>query len=279
MKPHTLIAVGTGIHVGHLTAEAREWLQSAEKVLYCVSDAATERLILELNSSAESLYRFYGEGKRRTETYEQMIARTLEAVRLHETVVVAYYGHPGFFVYPSHQAVKLAREEGHEAFMAPAVSSFDCLIADLGINIAGGCQIFEATDLMMRQRRIDVAGHVVVLQVSSLGDVAYSRNGFDRRHVPSLGEYLLKIYPSDFMVKTYHAAQFSIAKPMIEEISVKQLATEKIKSISTLYIPPMKTLPIYMKILKQYNLESLLDGKRLVPLNEELDSELSNEKL
>ncbi len=271
MKPNTLIVVGTGIHLGHLTEEARDWLSSAEKVLYCVSDAVTERLMLELNSTAESLYPYYGEGKRRIQTYEQMISRTLEAVRSHKTVVVAYYGHPGFFVYPSHQAIKLAREEGFEAFMLPAVSSFDCLIADLGINIASGCQIFEATDLMLRQRAIDTAGHVVILQVSSLGDIEYSFKGFDHRHVASLGDFLLKSYPPDFTMKIYYAAQFAVARPRIEEITVQQLAMEEIRRVSTLYIPPLKSLPIHLKILRQYSLETLLEGKRLIPLNERLE--------
>src|ERR1035441_7586081 len=110
MKAGTLVLVGTGIHVGHLTAEAREWIGIADKVLYCVSDAATERLILTLNVSAESMYCFYGEANGRSETYEQMVSRTLECLRTYETVVVAFYGHPGFFVYPSHRAIQLARE-------------------------------------------------------------------------------------------------------------------------------------------------------------------------
>ena len=37
-----LIVVGTGIQVGQITAEARDWIRQSEKVLYCVSDAATE---------------------------------------------------------------------------------------------------------------------------------------------------------------------------------------------------------------------------------------------
>jgi hypothetical protein len=41
-----LVVVGTGIAVGHVTAEARAWIEQANKVLYCVADAATERLVL-----------------------------------------------------------------------------------------------------------------------------------------------------------------------------------------------------------------------------------------
>src|SRR5437762_822622 len=119
----TLIALGTGISVGHLTMESRTWLENADKVLYCVSDAASERLIQSLNASSESLYCFYGEGRKRSDSYEGMIARTLECLEQYDTVVVAYYGHPGFFVYPSHRALELAAQAGHQTMMLPGISS------------------------------------------------------------------------------------------------------------------------------------------------------------
>jgi uncharacterized protein YabN with tetrapyrrole methylase and pyrophosphatase domain len=195
-KKGSLTIVGTGIRTSQLTTEARSHLMAAEKVLYCVADAATERLILKLNQTAESLYDKYGEGKQRRETYNEMTETTLEYVRKGLDVCVAYYGHPGFFVNPSHRAIKIARAEGFEAKMLPAVSSVDCLISDLGIDLASGCQIFEATDLMLRQRLVDPHSHVIILQVSALGDLRYSFKGYDYRHLPSLGEYLARIYPA-----------------------------------------------------------------------------------
>src|SRR5689334_11072953 len=112
MGKGSLVVTGTGIAVGHVSMETRGWICSAEKVLYCVADAATERLILKLNPQAESLYVFYGEGKIRSETYQQMVDRTLDCVREGWQVCVVYYGHPGIFVNPGHRSVELARQEG-----------------------------------------------------------------------------------------------------------------------------------------------------------------------
>jgi uncharacterized protein YabN with tetrapyrrole methylase and pyrophosphatase domain len=273
-KTGTLIAVGTGIHIGQITVEAREWLQIADKVLYCVSDAATEKLIVDLNNSAESMYCYYGEGKRRMQTYEEMISRTLSALQSHEVVVVAYYGHPGFFVYPSHRAIKIAREAGYRAFMLPGVSSFDCLIADLGISVSQGCQIFEATDLMLRRRQLDTSSHIVILQVSALGELGYSFKGFDYQHLGTLGEFLMQSYPPEFVVKAYHAAQFAITEARVDELSIADLANANIKHVGTLYIPPLRSATLHLKVLRQYKLESLLDQKRLVPLNSQPDGPL-----
>lgn len=268
----TLVAIGTGIHVGHMTSDARDWLEHADKVLYHAADAATERLILQLNKNAESLHPFYGEGKRRRETYNGMVDRTLSCLEEFATVVVAYYGHPGFFVDPSHRAIRLARQRGHEAYMLPAVSSFDCLVADLGINVASGCQIFEATDFILRQRHVDIHSHLVLLQVSVLGDLYHSFKGFDRRHMGTLKDYLLEHYPLDHVVTAYHAAQFSVARPRMETLELGTLSRET-KGLSTLYVPPVSSAPIHIAAVDRLELRAEIIGeKRLVPLNSELET-------
>jgi uncharacterized protein YabN with tetrapyrrole methylase and pyrophosphatase domain len=268
VKKGSLIVVGTGISVGQLTAEARSVIAMSEKVLYCVADALTERLILQLNPDAESLYPKYGEGKQRRETYREMIERTMECVRSGRSVCVAYYGHPGVFVNPSHRAIRIAREEGYAAKMLPAVSSIDCLVCDLGVDMAAGCQIFEATDLMLRQRQIDCHGHVIILQVAALGDLGYSFNGYDCRNLTSLREYLLKFYPGSYEIVAYEASHYGVLDPVSRRMRVCDLGVSEARGISTLYIPQLSVAPVHLRYIKQYNLEYLMDDIRLVPINE-----------
>ena len=262
--PGSLIVVGTGITIGHLTAEARAWLTIADKVLYCVSDAVTERFILSLNADAESLYPFYGDGKQRRTTYDEMVERTMSCVREGQTVCVAYYGHPGIFVYPSHKAIEVAESEGFSARMLPAVSSLDCLFCDLGIDPAGGCQIFEATDLMLRQRHLDVGSHLIIFQVAALGDLTYNKKGYESKNISSLGKYLLKYYPSDLEIKGYEAAQYSVCEPSITCTTIERLIKEGLSGIHTLYVPPLKRPPVHLRMVKEYSLNKFLDGIQLI---------------
>lgn len=266
MSKGSLIVVGTGISVSHLTMEARGWICSSECVLYCVADAATERLILKINPDAESLYPFYGEGKPRKETYKQMIERTMECVRSGKQVCVAYYGHPGIFVHPSHKSIEIARKEGYAARMLPAVSSLDCLFCDLGFDPSTGCQVYEATDLLLRKRKLDIFSHVIVWQVAAVGDLGFSFKGFDCRHVPSLTEYLLTHYPKNHEVTIYEAAQFSICNPVINTFRISDLPNQKLSGISTLYIPPIEVAPMHLSALDQLGLNNMLDGIHLVPI-------------
>ena len=111
-----LVVVGTGIKaIGHLTHDARAWIARADVVHYVTADAITTQEIHTLNPRAESLARFYAIGRPRHDTYEAMTQAILAGVRAGQTVCAAFYGHPGVFVYPSHDAIRRARAEGLRA--------------------------------------------------------------------------------------------------------------------------------------------------------------------
>src|SRR5687767_8680723 len=171
-----LVVVGTGMRVAQLTPEARSYIETAEVVLHGVHDPATSALIQQLQPLSESLVTTYGGGKLRMDTYAEMIERILAPVRQGRRVCVALYGHPGIFVYASHVAIARARREGHEARMLPAVSSLDCLFADLGVDAAHGCQMYDATDLLLRQRPVDTTAMLIVWMIGGVGDPGYSED-------------------------------------------------------------------------------------------------------
>jgi uncharacterized protein YabN with tetrapyrrole methylase and pyrophosphatase domain len=257
-----LIVVGTGISLGQVTSETSKLIQHCEKVLYCVADAATERWIQKLNPSAESLYVFYSDNKPRSETYEQMVARILECVREGLKVCVVFYGHPGIFVYPSHESIKRARSEGFDAKMLPAISSLDCMFADLGIDPAAGCQMFEATDLLLRKRRLDTSASLIVWQVACVGDFGFNFKGYDGRNLPVLIEVLQESYGPEYEVIVYEASQYSICEPVIKNIRLSELTPKALTGISTLYVPPKEKAPIYMSISNRLGLSDTIEKMR-----------------
>lgn len=105
--------VGSGINcVSQFTLEAVSHIKSAEKVLYCVTNAATAVYILELCPEALDLRVFYDDDKPRYATYVQMSEACLYFARQGLNVVAVFYGHPGVFVLPSHRAIQIAQKEG-----------------------------------------------------------------------------------------------------------------------------------------------------------------------
>jgi len=57
-----------------------------------------------------------------------MVERILKNVKDGFKVCVVFYGHPGVFVQPSHEAIRIARLEGFSARMLPGISAEELLI-------------------------------------------------------------------------------------------------------------------------------------------------------
>jgi hypothetical protein len=241
MPSGSLVVIGTGIRtVGHLTMEAIAWMKAADKVFYVVGDPVAESTLKELcPTGAESLSTLYGEGKPRLQTYLEMVDRVLASVREGQVTVLACYGHPGVFVFPSHEAIRRARTEGFQARMLPGISAEDCLFADLGVDPGiYGCQSFEATDFLINGRVIDPRSSVVLWQIGVLGDSTFKPYFYDLSAFSLLVERLLQIYPPAHQVYLYEAAVFPNCEPVILPTSVQALSPVGLSAGYTLYIPP-----------------------------------------
>jgi uncharacterized protein YabN with tetrapyrrole methylase and pyrophosphatase domain len=240
MKTGSLIVVGTGIRsVGQLTVESIAAIENAEKVFYLVSDPIGESLLLRLNASAESLQTCYSEGKARLQTYNEIVNRIMYSVREGKRTCAAFYGHPGVFVLPSHEAIRRARSEGYYARMLPGISAEDCLFADLGVDPANsGSQSYEATDFVMHQRNLDTSSAVIIWQIGVVGHWSFQQRGYSNQGLPLLLEKLSKYYLPNHRAFVYQAAVFPGCEPLVNPITLSELLEASINPASTLYIPP-----------------------------------------
>ena len=236
----SLDVVGTGITaMTQVTAEALECIRTASKLVYLVTDPVTEHWLLALRPNAENLDRFYGATKNRWDTYSEITERILHFVRRGLRVCAAFYGHPGFFCMPSHEAIRRARKEGFPARMLPGIASFDCLIADLGIDPAThGCQSFLANDFLAYSRKFDPRSSLIIWQPALVGEFRAASRACNRRGLRILTQELRKNYPADHEVVIYEASQFVVADPVIRKVRLSALPRARMTPISTLYIPP-----------------------------------------
>jgi len=249
-----LAVVGVGIAgPAHVTREALAVILAAETRLVLVADFLTLEWLEQLVPGFENLADAYAVGKSRDLTYEEMTERVLAPVRRGNRVAAIFYGHPGVFAMSPHEAVRRAREEGHEARMLPAVSALDCLFADVGIDPgAVGCQEWEATDFLLRKRRFDSCSGLVLWQIGVVGVVDYREEAlWSREGLGVLAERLLETYPAKHQVVVYEASTFPLTPPKILWMPLRELATADVTAISTLYIPPLPDRASDRKTLKR----------------------------
>ena len=237
----SLVIIGTGIRtVGQLTIEAIAWIRLAESVVYLVADPIAEEVIRKLNpEGAMSLRGYYGEGVDRGASYEAMIEHMLSCVRAGRLTCAAFYGHPGVFAYPTHEAVRRARAEGYTAQMLPGISAEDCLFADLGVDPAvTGCQSFEATDFLVNSRHVDTSAQLILWQIGVVGDRTYRLGGYHLHGFPLLISRLSELYGAAHEVTVYEAPLFPGAAPVMTRIALAHLTQAYVTPGSTLHVPP-----------------------------------------
>jgi hypothetical protein len=252
MMGGNLTVVGTGYNVaGHVTAEARSRLVAARRVFYLMTDPASTSWLSTLNPAAESLHDCYRVGEPGLEACERMVERILAPVREGFDVCAAFYGHPAIFVPPGLESLRRARLEGHTASMLPAVSFEDCLYADLGVDPGvSGRAMYEATDFLVRPRRLDPTAALILLQVGAVGVTSFSEGDRpNRAALPFLQELLARWYPRDHTVAVYRITQLPVYQPEIDWLPLANLSEARLSVSSTLYVPPLARRPVDGEIL------------------------------
>jgi len=260
----SLTVVGLGFQAARqTTTEARDAIARAERVFYLVGDAVSARWIRRLNPTAVSLHTCYVAGKGREGAYRRMIETMLAPVRSGRRVCAAFYGHPGVFAYPSHEAIRQARSEGFPARMLPGISAEDCLFADLGIDPGrSGCQSFEATDFLVYRRRFDTASSLVLWQIALVGRLDY-RWQYRRTGLAQIARYLARFYGGDHEVVLYEASPYLACDPIVLAMTLRDLPKASLDRAMTLYVPPVPRSPD-ARALRRLGLST--SDLRVVPL-------------
>lgn len=241
-----LTVVGTGYRVaGHVTPETRAALETADRVLYLVTDPATGAWLEEVHARSASLADAYREGESGAAAAERMVERMLAPLREGLDACAAFYGHPAIGLTASHRAVRRAREEGFEARFLPAVSFEDCLFADAGLDPGDdGRLLYDADDFLRRSPVIDTSSALVLLQAGAVGLTEY-RSGSEpaREGLARLSDALARLYGADHEAVVYEAADFPMFDPMLERVRLKDLRDAPMTIRSTLYVPRLEPAP------------------------------------
>ncbi|MFI1200870.1 hypothetical protein K2224_38195 (plasmid) [Streptomyces sp. BHT-5-2] len=240
-----LIVVGTGYRaVGDLTLEAKACLEQADTVLCLAGDPMVIGYLERLNPTVRTLAGCYAKGKHRSESYEEMVQEILSEVRRERLVCCAFYGHPGVFAYPGHEAVRRARLEGIPARMLAGSSAEDWLFADLGLDPGTcGCQSFEASDFLLHRRLFDPTSLLVLWQVGVIGMTDRNPDFDARVGAALLAERLAEAYGVDHEVTVYEASPYPVTSPRISPVPLAKLADTQLTNKSTLVVPPLPSRP------------------------------------
>jgi hypothetical protein len=127
--------------------------------------------------------------------------------------------------------------------MRPGISALDCLIADVGFDPGlPGMLTYEATDMLLRRRRLDPTLHAVIWQVGVVGELGYNRGGYANHGLNILIDRLEAAYGADYELTHYIGGQYFGATPRIEQFTIAALRNPQVAKVlttlSTFYLAP-----------------------------------------
>lgn len=154
--------------------------------------------------------------------------------------------------------VKRAKQVPFPVYILPAISSLDCMLADLCINPGThGMQLLEATELLAYRKFVDNTSHVAIFQVGSIGQDGHSRDlKLMRKGLELLFDYLSNYYSLDQIVFFYEASQYPKKHKKVIETTLQDMKDEKISSLTTIYLPPAQPKEIDNEMVKKIKLLS-----------------------
>ncbi|GAA4359662.1 SAM-dependent methyltransferase [Kangiella marina] len=244
MTKGTYIAVSTGILLaGHLSVRTKKIIEDADVVFSLMPHPIAESWLETVSKEHISLQPYYGEGKYRKETYEEMIEAILAEVRKGRSVCGAFYGHAGVFSWVPHESIKRAKNEGYFAYMEPGISAEACLYSDLLIDPGScGVQSYEATQFLYYGHKPNKYSYLLLWQIALAGDTTAKTFKTDPEKVKHLTEHLKQWYDSEHEVILYEAAFLPIDKVRSEKVALKDVHKVELKLHTTLVIPPVDAI-------------------------------------
>lgn len=211
-----LTVVGTGIEsTTQLSVGARAAIRAADVTFFQVADPVSGLRIRALCRNARSLAPYFAPDKQRGESYREICAVVASEAAAGKRVCLALYGHPGFYGTAAHEAVRRVRALGLSARMLPAVSTLDCLFADLGLDPArGGLQVYEASYFLRARPPLDAGATLVLLQAGILGERGNTPTPAVLERYRLLLGVLAETFGTEREAVLYEAAEYPGARPL-----------------------------------------------------------------
>jgi uncharacterized protein YabN with tetrapyrrole methylase and pyrophosphatase domain len=246
--PYDIAVVGLGIAGIHqITREAEETIRRCKKTFVTDMAVGVVDYLKTLSPSVVDLSSRYKVGTHRIQIYRQMASEVVAAAIDDPPVCFATYGHPKMYSYPTTLIQRAARVLDLRTTILAGLSSVDTLLAELGVDPGfDGLQIYEATDVLVRHRPLQIDASCLILQAPIVLD-AYNRPGVrSAQNLKLLQDYLAKYYPLDHEVvlvtsKTHPLLETIMYRTTLDKLA---LALQRGSNVATLFIPPLRHRPV-----------------------------------
>lgn len=245
---------GTGM-VGYrqLTREVEAAFEQSTRIFVVhPQDLVLDHLREEYDADVVDLTTEYRVSEARDDAYDRMAERTLDAAAAEPPVTLAVYGHPKVFVSPSTHVTARAPDRGLSVETLPGVSAMDCIYAEFGVDPANGIQMFEATDLLVREFELNPDVPAMLWQVGTVETTLHSTADSAPGRFTRLREHLQEFYPDDHDVSLLRASTYPVTEGERVTFPLSEFESmhDRVTPSHTLYVPPVRDRPVRNEVLE-----------------------------
>lgn len=245
---YEIVLVGLGVNGAHqFTREAEDALRLSSHVFMTDMAPGVVDQVRTMAADVTNLYTKYAPGQHRIEIYREMASTVVSAALEQPPVAFATYGHPRFYCYPSALIQRAARLLDLRVSVLPGVSSLDTLMVDLDLDPAlDGLQVYEATDLIVRNRPVQQDATCVILQAAIALDPYNNPGRPSADGLELLQRHLLQFYPASHQGVLLVSATHPLLEPIRVSFTLGDLAraVASASNVATLVIPPVQARPV-----------------------------------
>jgi uncharacterized protein YabN with tetrapyrrole methylase and pyrophosphatase domain len=241
---HDIAIVGLGlVGIHQITREVEDTIRRSRHLFVTDTAVGVVAYLKKISPKVTELAVRRDLGRHRLLVYREMASRVVGAALEEPPVCFASYGHPNVYCYPTTLIRRAAQILDLRTVVLPGISSLDTLMSALGVDPGfDGLQIYEATDLLIRNRPLQNDVGCVIYQVPIVLEPNNVRPDAGRalENLRRFQNYLLKFYPGS------HTAQFLMSKthPLLDTV-IQRIPLERLAetlsnnaNMGTLYIPP-----------------------------------------
>jgi uncharacterized protein YabN with tetrapyrrole methylase and pyrophosphatase domain len=237
--------VGLGIKgIEHMTREMEQACRRSTEILAVPTHPAVLTHLESLCSKVTDLHKIsYREDEHRLNAYDTMAAQVISAALDHPPVTFALYGHPMIYVLPSRQIAHAAPYFDLKVEVQAGISSLDTMFCDLRVDPAqDGIQMYEATDVLLRNRPLQPDVPCLLWQVGTVESVLFSTKASRPERFSRIKEHLLRFYPPEHELVAIYSTHHPLMQPTKTTFKLGEMEDHHydLHQGLTVYIPPVK---------------------------------------
>lgn len=241
---HDIYLLGSGIQIPQLTRETLQILERCRKVFVLHDDHMVVDFVRQHCTSVVDLLYLYDRPTRpRRQVYEEIASLLIEAAKESRSVALLVHGSPMFLVSACEYVLDRAADSGLSAIAVPAVSSFDTILCDLGLDLGYGVQLFDVTTMVRRKWIPNPNVPALLFQLTTFMDDNIINEAPSPVRLAPLVDWLTQIYAKDHRCVVVHSGAHLLERSTQREMTLESLCQPESADLlrladrPTLYVP------------------------------------------